>query len=270
MNLAQSLRSWDSKDDAMTRNMTLGLSVLAGVALIEAALIPGLVIGGAAVLAPKYLPKLRRGLQPLFTSTRRTSIKPAVRALDSLQDKMPLEVKMPPANPSGLAIKRALAKTVTYRVIVTTLDFSANYVVIGELATAAGLSAFALVAGPVFYFVHEIAWNKYRSSRITVDLPVLLPPWRDAKAVPAGERAFTIDRALAKTITFRTFATTMDFTTNYVVIGDLVAAAGLSAFGFVVGPFIYLAHEKVWDRFGSPEAGTAAPPTPVKSAPIRR
>lgn len=38
--------------------MTLGLSVLAGAGLIELALVPGVVIGGAAaVLAPRYLPK---------------------------------------------------------------------------------------------------------------------------------------------------------------------------------------------------------------------
>ena len=34
---------------------------------------------------------------------------------------------------------------------ITTLDFTVNYVVLGELATAAGLSAFELVAGPLFY-----------------------------------------------------------------------------------------------------------------------
>jgi uncharacterized membrane protein len=32
---------------------------------------------------------------------------------------------------------------------------------------------------------------------------------------------------LAKTITFRTVATVMDFTTTYVVIGDLATALGL-------------------------------------------
>jgi uncharacterized membrane protein len=57
---------------------------------------------------------------------------------------------------------------------------------------------------------------------------------------------------LAKTITFRTIATIMDFTTNYVVVGDLATAAGLSAFGFVVGPFVYLGHEKAWGSFGRP------------------
>ena len=50
----------------MKNYLTLGLAAVAGVALIEAALIPGLVIGGAAVLAPAYLPKLRRSLKPAF------------------------------------------------------------------------------------------------------------------------------------------------------------------------------------------------------------
>ncbi|MBV8510013.1 MAG: DUF2061 domain-containing protein, partial [Xanthobacteraceae bacterium] len=54
---------------------------------------------------------------------------------------------------------RAVVKTFTYRVIVTTIDFGANYVVIGELATAAGLSSLSLVAGPIAYFTHEAAWH---------------------------------------------------------------------------------------------------------------
>jgi hypothetical protein len=43
----------------------------------------------------------------------------------------------------------------------------------------------------------------------------------------------------------------MDFTATYVVVGDLVTALGLSAVGFVIGPFIYLGHEMVWDYYGS-------------------
>ena len=66
-----------------------------------------------------------------------------------------------------------------------------------------------------------------------------------------GGGGFTINRALAKTITFRTIATTMDFTTTYVVVGDLATAAMLSAFGFVIGPFVYLGHEMAWDYYSS-------------------
>jgi len=126
----------------MKATVTAGLAVLAGVALFEAALIPGVVIGGAAVLAPKYLPMLRRGLKPLFGSSVRRPPRPKAPP-PSRQ-----AVNAPAAAPGEFAIKQAVAKTITFRIIVTTLDFTTNYIVIGELATAAGLSAFALVAGP--------------------------------------------------------------------------------------------------------------------------
>ena len=64
----------------------------------------------------------------------------------------------------------------------------------------------------------------------------------------ADEGGFRVSRALAKTITFRGFGTVIDFTTNLIVVGDLATATGLSAVGFVVGPFVYIGHEKVWER----------------------
>ena len=223
----------------MNRYMAVGLSVLAGAALFEAALIPGIVIGGAAVLAPLYLPKLRRRPQPAFDAIVGPRTEPPAPRPDRR------DVKKLPAAPAGLAIKQALAKTVTFRIIATTLDFSVNYIVIGEFATAAGLSTFGLILGPLFYFVHETAWNYLRSSGTAVDLESLPLAKRDTGG-------FAISRALAKTITFRAFATAMDFTTNFLVIGDLVTAAGLTGFAFVVGPFVYLGHEMAWDYATTP------------------
>ena len=153
--------------------------------------------------------------------------------------------------PGRFPIKQAIAKTITFRVIVTSLDFTVNYVVLGEFATAAGLSAFALVVGPLFYLVHETAWNYFGDADKRVDLTILLPT-ADTEAQSAPRGGFTISRALAKTITFRTIATTMDFTTNFVVVGDLATAATLSASGFILGPFVYFGHEWLWDHYGSP------------------
>src|SRR6202040_3725180 len=177
--------------------------------LFEAALIPGMLIGGAVVLAPKYLPNLRRGLRPLFGPTvRRRNAPKRPRAQRQ-------ELAAPPAAPAQFGIKQAIAKTITFRIIVTTLDFTTNYIVIGELATAAGLSTFNLVAGPVFYLAHEIAWNRYGASSeaaVAVRLPLL-----SSENEIAGDRGeLAISRALAKTITFRTIATAVDFTANYV------------------------------------------------------
>lgn len=245
----------------MNRYMTVGVSALAAAALLEAALVPGIVIGGTAMLAPRYLAKLCRLLRPVVGSIARRRIASRTPSQDRP------EVKRPVAVPGGLAIKQALAKTITFRIIVTSLDFTTNYLVLGELATAAGLSTFSLVVGPFFYFVHETAWNYYLGPAETlVDLPA---PRRLLAGAKAGTRGFTITRALAKTITFRTIATVMDFTTNFVVIGDVATAAGLSAFGFVVGPFVYFGHERVWDYFSLPEERTLEVTPAINRVPVR-
>ncbi len=57
-----------AKDDGISSVATIGI-VAVGAALIEAALIPGIVIGVAAALAPKYVPQLGDKLRPLFKST---------------------------------------------------------------------------------------------------------------------------------------------------------------------------------------------------------
>jgi uncharacterized membrane protein len=219
--------------DFVTAAATLGV-LAAGVALLEVALIPGIVLGGAAVLAPKYvpkvLPKLRRSLQPLFDSISPAAVEP------SAPGQARPGVKLPLAIPAKLAIKQALIKTITFRVIVTTLDFTSNYVVLGELGTSAGLSAFGFVVAPLLYLAHETGWNYFG------------PP-AEEKIELGG---FTISRALAKTVTFRIVATAIDFTTLYVVVGDLPTAVGLAAFGFVIGPFVYYGHEWAWDHYGSP------------------
>jgi uncharacterized membrane protein len=88
---------------------------------------------------------------------------------------------------------------------------------------------------------------------------------------PAGDTpehgGLTISRALAKTITFRTIATIMDFSVTYIVVRDLATAAGLSAFGFVVGPFVYFGHERLWDRFFPEDPHPLELPPPPKLLP---
>jgi uncharacterized membrane protein len=249
----------------MKNYVATGLTVLAGVALFEAALVPAVVIGGAAVLAPKYLPALRRRLRPTLKAMARRPAAPASSANGAPGRKAP---EAPVATIGGFGIGQAIAKTITFRVIVTTLDFTTNYVVIGELTTAAGLSTFNLIVGPLFYLGHEAAWN-YLGPTEDVDVDVRLPTTfaADGKPPPAGVRGIRVSRALAKTVTFRTIATIMDFTTNYVVVGDAITAAGLSAFGFVLGPFVYYGHERIWDYYTSSAERSAGAPTQTKLLP---
>lgn len=227
----------------MNAYLTVGVTALVGAALIEAALIPGLMIGGAAVLAPAVLPKLGRRPQRRETpvarvarsaepaSVRRSGFLAPIRAVRKLE------------------IKQAVLKTITFRVVVTAFDFGANFLILGDPTAAAGLSAISLVAGPVFYFAHETLWNYYGPAEgpVAVRIPVLRRAGRDD--APEEPRVLPVSRAIAKTISFRTAATVMDFTVNYVIVGDAATAAVLSAFGFVLGPFVYLGHEMAWDAF---------------------
>jgi len=242
----------------MNRYVTAGLTIAAGAALFEVALIPGILVGAAAVLAPTYLPGLRRSLQSAVDAVLQPN-NPAAAAA-------PPHVDAPLPAPRVFGVKRAVAKTITFRIIVTTLDFTSNYVVLGELATAAGLSTFALVAGPLFYFAHETAWNYFGPAGDTVELSARPHRPSDADA-PAAESGFTISRALAKTITFRTIATTVDFTATYVVVGNAATAALLSAFGFVVGPFVYFGHERAWDYYSPPQEDAVRPGAPARLLP---
>jgi hypothetical protein len=64
----------DATNEATNIAAVVGVVVL-GAAVVEVALIPGILVGAAAVLAPKYLPKLGDRLQPLFDSTVRGACK---------------------------------------------------------------------------------------------------------------------------------------------------------------------------------------------------
>jgi uncharacterized membrane protein len=226
----------------MKREITIGLAVVAGAALLEVALVPGIILGGAAFLVPRYLTG-RRG-----TTARRNAKAPQIDAASR-----ELVVRQPSQLLAKLPLRRTIAKTITFRLIVTTLDFTTNYIVIGEIATAAGLSTFNLFAGPLFYFAHEAGWNYLRPSETSVTLHL---PTSNPDSDPTG---LTISPALAKTITYRTIATIVDFTTNYVVVGTVAEAMILSATGFVLGPFVYYGHEKAWEYFADDSLAKTAP-----------
>jgi hypothetical protein len=60
--------------DFKTQVATVGVIVVAA-ALIETALIPGMIVGAAAMLAPKFMPKMSAAMQPMFRSAVRGAYK---------------------------------------------------------------------------------------------------------------------------------------------------------------------------------------------------
>jgi uncharacterized membrane protein len=221
---------------------TLG-AVAAGVAFVEAALVPAVLVGGAAMLAPRLFPndmvkgvkhRLRRWTSPTEAPSATTPARGQAASFD---------------------VWRAVTKTVTYRVALTTVDFGANYFVIGELATAAGLSGLSLFAGPIFYFAHEAAWHHYGQQASN--------PLEPQTATADGNPS----QALAKTVTYEGVTAVSEFAVNYFVVRDFAAAAGLAAFSVVVSPFVYYAHEKAWEYFDASKS--KSPETrPLEQIPV--
>jgi uncharacterized membrane protein len=256
------------KGDAMkSSTIAAGLGLLAGAALFEVALVPGLLIGAAVVLAPKSMIRGRRARRRR-TQTFAPLVQPSKPAAKAAS---PSTALAPVATPARYDVKKAIFKTITFRVIATSFDFAANMVVIGDFTTAAGLSAFGLVGAPLFYFCHELFWNRLAQADTTVDVRSILR-WKEAAPLVGGRR-LKIDRALAKTITYEIVTAVVDFSANYIATGDVVAAAGLTAFAVVISPVLFYGHEKVWDYFGAngSSAGLSDPrprllPMPIKPA----
>jgi uncharacterized membrane protein len=231
----------------MKAYLTVGVTMLVGAALFEAALIPGLMIGGAALVAPAVLPRL--GRRP-----RRAPRRTVRRSEPGSAGRYALSAPIRAAH--KLRLTQSALKTISFRVVATGVDFAANYIVLGDPMTAAGLSGIGLVLGPGFYFVHETLWNYFGpdNGAVAVRLPFQR---REAQYVSSDEpkpdesRYMQVSRAIAKTATFRLVATIPDFTVTFLVVGDAATAtaAALAGLGFVLGPFVYLGHEMVWDAF---------------------
>jgi len=241
----------------MKSSTIAGLSLIAGAALIEAALIPGLVIGAAVVLAPRILIGGQKGLprrrSQTFALTARES-KPVAPVTISQKA---LALASPP-----FEFKQAIFKTITFRMVATSFDFAANIVVIGNFTTAVSFSAFGLIGAPMFYLCHEILWNRAAPAGTKVNVGPLLS---GSRTLPlSGGRGLTINRTLAKTITYEIVTTTVDFSANYVATRDIAAAAGLTVFAAVISPFLYYGHEKVWDYFSTTDSAS----TKQRTSPI--
>ncbi len=61
---------WVAPDDMMTKVATVGVIGVAA-ALVEVALVPGIIIGIGAMMVPSVLPKIADGVQPAFRSVVR-------------------------------------------------------------------------------------------------------------------------------------------------------------------------------------------------------
>lgn len=81
---------------------------------------------------------------------------------------------------SDESLARSALKTLSYRVLIVSLDFSVLYLFTRKLSVAAGFTAVSNVYTTVAYLLHERAW-----ARITWGRQNVSPPSGDTHATPA-------------------------------------------------------------------------------------
>jgi uncharacterized membrane protein len=80
--------------------------------------------------------------------------------------------------------KRHLAKTISYRILSTSIVFMAMWLVTGSIAVGAAFSIIELVWKPIQYYIHERVWYRYIKYGVTkIENPVKPDP-RIMESIP--------------------------------------------------------------------------------------
>ena len=64
--------------------------------------------------------------------------------------------------PNGESLRRSIVKTVSYRLIIIALDFTAIYIFTGKVKIALGFMIVSNIYTSVGYFIHERVWDKIK------------------------------------------------------------------------------------------------------------
>lgn len=74
-----------------------------------------------------------------------------------------LAASIPPSRPTtdgeSVGLGTIGLKTLTFRIVGTTADFTTNLIFVGDAALAASMSVVGTIVGPIIFFLHELAWS---------------------------------------------------------------------------------------------------------------
>jgi uncharacterized membrane protein len=80
--------------------------------------------------------------------------------------------------------KRHLAKTISYRILSTSIGFMAMWLVTGSIAVGAAFSIIELVWKPIQYYIHERVWYRYIKYGVTKVENPIKPDLRIMESIP--------------------------------------------------------------------------------------
>ncbi len=80
--------------------------------------------------------------------------------------------------------KRHLAKTISYRILSTSIGFITMWLVTGSIAVGAAFSIIELVWKPIQYYIHERVWYRYIKYGVTKVENPIKPDLRIMESMP--------------------------------------------------------------------------------------
>lgn len=128
---------------------------------------------------------------------------------------------------------RTLAKTLSWRLILTVSHFVNGFIVTGSMASAAAIAGISAILNSALYWLHERAWNWAQWNRKPTDGIMFLD----------GQ-----PRTISKIITWRAVITGSNFVVPWILTGSLGQAAAFMSIAIVVNIAIFYFHERAWNK----------------------
>jgi uncharacterized membrane protein len=128
---------------------------------------------------------------------------------------------------------RTLAKTISWRVLLTISHFVNGFIVTGSMASAASIAGLSAIINSVLYWAHERIWNWAQWNRSPKDGLMFLD----------GQ-----PRTISKIITWRIVITGSNFVVPWILTGSLGQAAAFMSIAIFVNIAIFYFHERAWNR----------------------
>ncbi len=150
-------------------------------------------------------------------------------------------------NPPRVAMKRTVAKAISWRTVGTLDTLLLSYLLITYLGPLFGLESSGeealqqasyiaiteVVTKIVFYFLHERFWAW----------------WGWGVSVVNGKRKETLRRTSTKTATWRTIASLDTMVLAWFFTGNIATAVSIGSLEIVTKLILYFIHERIWARF---------------------
>ena len=145
---------------------------------------------------------------------------------------------------------RTLAKTVSWRILLTISHFVNGLIVTGSIAVGLQIAGWSLIINSALYWMHERIWNWFQWNKKPTD------------------NLFFVDghpRTTTKMITWRAIVNFSNFFIPYFMTGSWGAASAFFTIAVIVNMTLFYAHERIWNRisWGKKLVDTPTEPQPA-------